>query len=145
MRGNRWELSPNPQEKDKIRDAIKRKRLLMPSAIITQQNLPWHEGDADLNLQRGRLIRFLVDKRKGRKLMPDFLSTYMRAVVEAQKAFPLPPPNLGRGDAEDRDKDERDKQGKKHRRGLLKAVNQSVLDLDAKQWKAIDTAWRRYR
>jgi len=144
VRGSRWSPSVTSEEKDKIRDVQKRKRLLMPSAIMTQQNLPWREGDTDLNVQRGRLIRFLVDKRKGRKLMPDLLSTYARAVREAQETFPLPLPNLGRGDVEDEDREERDKKHKKLRRGLLKAVNEAVLDLDQKQWKTIDVAWRRY-
>ncbi len=144
VRGSRWELSVSPEEKNRIRDARKRKRLLMPSAIMTQQNLPWHEGDPDLNVQRGRLIRFLLQKGKGRKLMPALLSTYAKAVREAQKTFPLPPPNLGRGDVADEDREERDKKHRKLRRRLLKAVNQVVLDFDQKQWKAIDLAWRRY-
>jgi hypothetical protein len=116
----------------------------MPSAIMTQENLPWHEGDPDLNVQRGRLIRFLLDKRKGQKLLPDLLSTYAKAVREAQRTFPLPPPNLGKGEVAADERKERDKEHNKLRRGLLKAVNQAVLDFDQKRWKSVDTAWRRY-
>jgi hypothetical protein len=144
VQGKRWQLIASGEEKDAIRDARKHKRLLMPAAIMRHQNSPWREGDRELDLQRGRLIRFLLESSKGMKLLPDLLPTYAAAVREAQETFPLPPPILGRGDIPDEVRDARDKENRKQRRRLLKAVNKTVLDLDQKQWKAVDLGWRRY-
>jgi hypothetical protein len=144
VQGKRWRLTVSGEEKDVIRDAKKRKRLLMPAAIMHHQNDPWRERDPELDFQRGRLIRFLLQAGKGKKLLPDLLPTYAAAVREAQKTFPLPPPILGRGDIPEEVRDARDKEQRKLRRRLLKAVNRTVLDLDQKQWKAVDLAWRRY-
>lgn len=155
MKGRKVEFDPDDFEREDMRELEREGKLLSLKEIMTlDEEAYWQELSQDRRVQSQltTAFRFVMGPGSRQKPLRNFLSTYMKSVIEvaekhrdAWEKEDLAPSESAETEAEEEaQRKQTDDRWRKRRKQIHEEVTKAAMDLSDREWEVLNRAYEKF-